>query len=71
MHPLNSTDETLLVRTIIAADDVFMDHLQTPHDEEESSGEEEAVAAAPAAKKQQAANPYHPGCCGTLLFSSL
>ena len=53
------------------SEDVFADHSRTQHDEEESSREEEAVAAAPAAKKQQAANPYHPGCCGTLLFSSL
>ena len=27
--------------------------------------------AAPAAKKRRASNPYHPGCCGTLLFSLL
>ena len=27
--------------------------------------------AAPAAKKRQVSNPYRPGCCGTLLFSSL
>ena len=27
--------------------------------------------AAPATKKRHASNPYRPGCCGTLLFSSL
>ena len=37
----------------------------------ESSGEEETPVAAPATKKWCASNPYCPGCCGTLLFSSL
>ena len=36
----------------------------------ENKGEEGATVAAPA-KKCRASNPYHPGCCGTLLFSSL
>ena len=34
-------------------------------------GRGRAAAAAPAAKKRCAGNPYRPGCCGTLLFSSL
>ena len=29
------------------------------------------AVAAPATKKRRASNPYRPGCCGTLLFSSL
>ena len=52
-------------------DSVFADSSQTPRGEAESEGEEEAVAAAPAVKKQCAGNHYRPGCCGTLLFSSL
>ena len=36
------------------------------------SGNEEGTAvAAPVAKKRHAGNPYHPGCCSTLLFSTL
>ena len=52
-------------------DSVFADSLWTPWDKAESEGEEETAAAAPAAKKRHMSNPYHPGCCSTLLFSSL
>ena len=72
-HAAPNADDTLPARGPLADDDddAFADHSRTPHDEEESSGEEEAVVAAPAAKKRRASNPYRPGCCGTLLFSSL
>ena len=74
-HAAPDANDTLLAHpaTGLAADDdnVFADSLRTPQGEAESEGEEEATAAAPAAKKWHASNPYRPGCCGTLLFSSL
>ena len=73
-HTAPDTDDTLPAHSttrLAPDDDAFADTSRTPHGEEESSGEEETVAAAPAAKKRRASNPYHPGCCDTLLFSSL
>ena len=37
---------------------------------EESEGEEGPLVAAPPTKKRRPGNPYHPGCCGTLLYAS-
>ena len=73
VHAPLDPDETLPAWPMADVDDdsIFADSSWTPHGEAESKGEEEAVAAAPAAKKRQVSNPYHPGCCGTLLFSSL
>ena len=72
-HTVADPNKTLPVRPMLDADDdnVFADSSRTPHGEAESEGEEEAAAAAPAAKKRCVSNPYHPGCCSTLLFSSL
>ena len=72
-HALANTDETLPVWCMPDTDDdsVFADSSRTPRGEAESEGEEEATAAAPVAKKRRASNPYRPGCCSTLLFSSL
>ena len=76
MHPPHcpaADEQTLPARGVVDVpnQDVFADTLRVVHDEEESEGEEEPVVAAPAAKKRHAAKPYHPSCCGTLLFSSL
>ena len=75
-HPPHHSDEpdaALPARSNDANDDdnVFADTSQTPRDEAESEGEEGMAVAAPATKKRRASNPYRPGCCGTLLFSSL
>ena len=72
-HRPNEPDATLPARPNDVAnnDNVFADTLRTLQDEVESSGEKEAVVAAPATKKREASNPYRPGCCRTLLFSSL
>ena len=74
-HPLhcpNEVDETLPVIGAIdnPNQDVFADALRAM-DKAESEGEEGTAVAAPATKKRCASNPYHPGCCGTHLFSSL
>ena len=73
-HAAPNTDDTLPAHPtagLAADDDAFVDTLQTLRGEVESDDEEEAHVAAPATKKQRASNPYRPGCCGTLLFSSL
>ena len=72
-HRPNEPDVTLPARPndIDNDDDVFTDTSQTPQDKAESKGEEGMAVAAPVTKKQRASNPYHPGCCGTLLFISL
>ena len=64
---------TLLTRSAPDADDdsVFTDTSRTLWGEVESDDKVETPVAAPAAKKRRASNPYHPGCCSTLLFSSL
>ena len=54
-----------------SATDVFTDHSWTPCNEGESKGEEGMPVAVPAAKKRCVSNLYCPGCCGTLLFSSM
>ena len=72
-HTSLDPNKTLQVQPTADADDngVFADSSRALHGEAESSDEEEAVAAAPAAKKRCVSNSYYPGCCGTLLFSSL
>ena len=72
-HNANESEQTFSSRVndIDDNNDAFADTSRTLHNEAESNGEEGVVAAAPAAKKWRASNPYHPGCCGTLIFSSL
>ena len=72
-HASLDPNETLPARPMADIDDdcVFADTSQTLQGEAESEEEEEVAAAAPAVKKRRAGNPYCPGCCGTLLFSSL
>ena len=66
-------DETLPAREVADApnQDVFADTPRAAHNKAESEGEEGTPVAALAAKKHCAVNPYHPSCCGTLLFSSM
>ena len=51
---------------------MYLQTVQELHEmKEKSEGEEGTPVAAPATKKCCATYPYHPGCCGTLLFSSM
>ena len=71
-HRPDESEQTLPSRVNDTDDDndIFVDSSRTPQDKVESKGEEGAPATAPVAKKRRASNPYCPGCCGTLLFSS-
>ena len=72
-HAAPEANDTLPAQPMTALDDddAFADTSRTPQGEVESDNEEEAHVAAPATKKRRASNLYHPGCCRTLLFSSL
>ena len=54
-----------------SSQDVFEELSRTLQGKGESKGVERMVVAAPVAKKRHASNTYRPGCCRTLLFSSL
>ena len=49
---------------------LLRDEQGTVQSTEESEGEEGQIVAAPPAKKHRPSNPYHPGCCGALLYAS-
>ena len=73
-HRPNEAGEALPSRASVNLNDddndVFTDHSRTLHNEWKAR-ERRIVATAPVKKKWRASNPYCPGCCGTLLFSSL